>query len=85
MGLFNGLVCGEENGGGEPPLLLSDRPDGGRRRRRERNMAAYEGSSMQDSSGITAVSIPVSEILVIGFIVLVAAVLAYWIVRRVRR
>jgi hypothetical protein len=40
---------------------------------------------MQDSSGITAISIPVSEILVVGFIGLLAAALVFWIVRRVRQ
>ena len=40
---------------------------------------------MQDNSGITAVSIPVSEILAVGFIVLLAAILVYWIVRRTRQ
>jgi Co/Zn/Cd efflux system component len=40
---------------------------------------------MQDSSGITAVSIPVSEILVVGLLGLLAAVVAFWIFRRVRQ
>jgi hypothetical protein len=39
---------------------------------------------MQDSSDITAVSIPVSEIVVIGFIILLAAAVAFWIGRRGR-
>jgi Co/Zn/Cd efflux system component len=40
---------------------------------------------MQDNSGITVVSIPVSEILAVGFIGLIAAILVFWIVRRIRQ
>ena len=40
---------------------------------------------MQGNSGITAVSIPVSEILAVGFIGLLAALLVYWIIRRSRQ
>jgi len=40
---------------------------------------------MQGDSGITAVSIPVSEILAVGCIGLVAVILVYWIVRRTRQ
>ena len=39
---------------------------------------------MQDNSGITAVAFPISEILTVGLIVLIAAVLGYWMVRRAR-
>jgi hypothetical protein len=39
---------------------------------------------MQERSGITAVSFPVSEILVIGLIAAFGFTLVYWLVRRAR-
>jgi hypothetical protein len=40
---------------------------------------------MQDSSGITAISVGVSEITVGALLVFLAAALLFWIVRRVRQ